>query len=224
MTTRLGVAAGVIVFAMVGGLMWLARRDGHAVTDAPSRADRAAPPTPTPTAPAPPARPRSTVPRARATAAEAGPGKDGGGAAETRPELDGRPRVYTEDLPHEGYRDLDPTVAIDNTRIVAPLKAADRALRRGDHAVALERAEEALRIDGANHRARVIAVQAACGEGDAALAQRHADLLDAMRYDRVRTACAGLGLELAADPRPIPAEARVEPGPAPPAAPYTKPH
>lgn len=111
------------------------------------------------------------------------------------PEDDGREPVNTEPFEPSTYPHLAPEIK-NNTATAKPMKAADRALRNGDFPVALEHAEEALRLDPTKNRARVIAVLAACGLSDGKLAQRHANQLDPMRYERVATKCRAQGVTL----------------------------
>ena len=99
----------------------------------------------------------------------------------------------------EAAHDRNPNRAphiLDNNLKAKPMRAARKAFARGDYPLALERAEDALAVEPEASSARVLAVLAACGLGESAIAQAHAEKLDDMRKSRVARRCSKLGVEL----------------------------
>jgi hypothetical protein len=88
------------------------------------------------------------------------------------------------------------THILDNNFKAKPMRDARKAFARGDYPLALERAEDALAVEPDASSARVLAAMAACGLGESAIAQAHANKLDDMRKSRVAQRCSKLGVEL----------------------------
>jgi hypothetical protein len=197
----IAISGAAVAMAALFGLWFLTRGSSGASRGAADRDDPA------------------TSSQVTATKRHSGSAEPGTRAEAARPEDDGRPRT-TEPIVDTPYPHLDPAIK-NNTAAAVPLKLGDRALRAGDFVVALERAEEVLRIDATNNRARVVATLAACGQSEARIAQRHANLLDPMRYERVRRRCeAEYGVTLTPDSRELTADqkqaANPDEGPQPP--------
>lgn len=89
---------------------------------------------------------------------------------------------------------------IDNNFKARPMRSARKSFHRGDYPKALQGAEDALAVEPEAKSARVLAVLAACGMGEKAIAQAHADKLDDMRKARVARRCDKFGVDLAGIP------------------------
>ena len=85
---------------------------------------------------------------------------------------------------------------LDNNFKSRPMRKARNAFHKGDYPAALEAAEAALAVEPDASSSRVLAVLSACGMGERAVAQAHADKLDDMRKSRVAKRCAKFGVTL----------------------------
>ncbi|HUS67830.1 MAG TPA: hypothetical protein VMZ28_25015 [Kofleriaceae bacterium] len=85
---------------------------------------------------------------------------------------------------------------VDNNFKSRPMRKARNAFHKGDYPAALEAAEAALAVEPDSQSSRVLAVLSACGMGERASAQAHADKLDDMRKARVAKRCAKFGVTL----------------------------
>ena len=75
-------------------------------------------------------------------------------------------------------------------------KGAYTAFRAGDHRTALALARETLKLlprDGQAHR---LAALSACALGDGESAQKHAEMLDRRRFEKIQARCAEHGIAL----------------------------
>ena len=179
---RIALAAGALaVVALIAALMIQARPESREA-EAPAPAPSAGVAGDALTAPGAPRRMESAAPAAHD--ASPLPSPEDVRASRTRVEA-----------AHDRNPNRAPHI-LDNNLKAKPMRAARKAFARGDYPLALERAEDALAVEPEASSARVLAVLAACGLGESAIAQAHAEKLDDMRKSRVARRCSKLGVEL----------------------------
>jgi len=180
---RLALAAGAVaVVALVVVLMIEAQPDEPAeVAVSPAEATEAT------------AQAQPSSPTPRRMRAEPAPEISDASPLPTPAEVqEAKARVMAE---HDKNPNRAPYI-LDNNFKAKPMRDARKAFSRGDYPTALQRAEDALAVEPDANSARVMAVLAACGMGEGAIAQAHADKLDDMRKSRVARRCEKLGVQL----------------------------